>query len=635
MLDVSEREIIIDEELTIEGPGAEKLTISGANEEGEFNGTRIFRIDYEMETEVGLTRISGVTLANGFANYFDDFNPLIGNLPGDQAGRGGAILTRQSIELRGVDLRDNSADVDGGALSTPQSDSSNSFNIEQCIFENNQAGVYIGGNGGAIFFYGGVADELSSVRIVDTLIANNQAAGTGGGAYLGRDEFTQLEIDRTEIVNNTASSAGGIFVTLSEHFFEESHTISRSTISGNMATAFGGFDINQIAGGGKLIISDTTISNNDVISTDGGGRLYLRGDGVEFVNSTISNNTTTQEFDTYVAGGLRIITDFDVAGSEVLIAHTTITKNTGYYGAGLYLEEQGDFTGNIVLDHTVVSDNTAAGGTNVNIFGTVNTTASTYNLVGTSGTGGLTGGTNQISNAPMLSALADNGGFLLPSGARIQTHVPLSGSPLINAGALSGDFPEFDQRGTPFDRVYDDRIDIGAVEAQPGEMPELLGDYNLNGIVDAADYTVWRDTLGAMVSPPFAGADGDGSSTIEQPDYDVWTANFGDTLGTAAGSMAAGAFNASEDKYPLPFGTGRISTRPYSFSGTLVDSQQPTSPLRRELLDLALLDFVSDLDRDTKVYARPVTDDLKSKVDSQDAADAVFDDLSSLQLSAF
>ena len=32
----------------------------------------------------------------------------------------------------------------------------------------------------------------------------------------------------------------------------------------------------------------------------------------------------------------------------------------------------------------------------------------------------------------------------------------------------------------------------------------LTGDYNGNGIVDAADYTVWRDTLGDDRSPPTA-----------------------------------------------------------------------------------------------------------------------------------
>jgi hypothetical protein len=66
-------------------------------------------------------------------------------------------------------------------------------------------------------------------------------------------------------------------------------------------------------------------------------------------------------------------------------------------------------------------------------------------------------------------------------------------------------------------------------------MPELLGDYNLNGVVDAADYAVWRDTLGAAVTA-FSGADGDGNGTVEAGDYDVWRAHFGQTAGVEAGA---------------------------------------------------------------------------------------------------
>src|SRR6185436_16897714 len=39
------------------------------------------------------------------------------------------------------------------------------------------------------------------------------------------------------------------------------------------------------------------------------------------------------------------------------------------------------------------------------------------------------------------------------------------------------------------------------------------GDYNGNGVVDTADYVVWRDTVGQTVTPN-SGADGDGDGTI-------------------------------------------------------------------------------------------------------------------------
>lgn len=53
------------------------------------------------------------------------------------------------------------------------------------------------------------------------------------------------------------------------------------------------------------------------------------------------------------------------------------------------------------------------------------------------------------------------------------------------------------------------------------------GDYNKNTIVDAADYTIWRDTLG---SDTLLDADGDDNGKIEQADYDYWKARFGNVV---------------------------------------------------------------------------------------------------------
>jgi Type I phosphodiesterase / nucleotide pyrophosphatase len=54
----------------------------------------------------------------------------------------------------------------------------------------------------------------------------------------------------------------------------------------------------------------------------------------------------------------------------------------------------------------------------------------------------------------------------------------------------------------------------------------LAGDYNHDGKVDAADYTVWRDTKGSKTD---LRADGNGDGTVDQDDYDVWKANFNAT----------------------------------------------------------------------------------------------------------
>ena len=62
-----------------------------------------------------------------------------------------------------------------------------------------------------------------------------------------------------------------------------------------------------------------------------------------------------------------------------------------------------------------------------------------------------------------------------------------------------------------------------------------LGDYNHNYIVDAADYTVWRDTLGSTTDLR-ANGDNTGASAgkIDQADFLIWRANFGAHLGMRA-----------------------------------------------------------------------------------------------------
>ena len=54
-----------------------------------------------------------------------------------------------------------------------------------------------------------------------------------------------------------------------------------------------------------------------------------------------------------------------------------------------------------------------------------------------------------------------------------------------------------------------------------------IGDYNGNNAVDAADYTVWRDKLGAAGSSLQNRDPANGSGVVSQADYNSWKANFG------------------------------------------------------------------------------------------------------------
>ncbi|MEX2091444.1 MAG: DUF1559 domain-containing protein, partial [Pirellulales bacterium] len=77
--------------------------------------------------------------------------------------------------------------------------------------------------------------------------------------------------------------------------------------------------------------------------------------------------------------------------------------------------------------------------------------------------------------------------------------------------------------------------------ARATPQPLVAGDYNLNGVVDAADYTVWRDRLGATGQPCFGGADGTGNGKITPLDHSVWRANFGATSTDGSAAVSAPA----------------------------------------------------------------------------------------------
>lgn len=90
----------------------------------------------------------------------------------------------------------------------------------------------------------------------------------------------------------------------------------------------------------------------------------------------------------------------------------------------------------------------------------------------------------------------------------------------------------------------------------------LLGDFNDDGVVDAADYTLWRNSVGATgvgLAADVAGPNGMPDGIVDELDYRCWKANFGfalrpngaaqEALGTvpepgcgAIGAVVVGAF---------------------------------------------------------------------------------------------
>jgi hypothetical protein len=52
-------------------------------------------------------------------------------------------------------------------------------------------------------------------------------------------------------------------------------------------------------------------------------------------------------------------------------------------------------------------------------------------------------------------------------------------------------------------------------------------------VVDAADYIIWRKTLG-QVGPDLA-ADGNHNGEVDSGDYTVWSGNYGNIVGSGSG----------------------------------------------------------------------------------------------------
>ena len=113
---------------------------------------------------------------------------------------------------------------------------------------------------------------------------------------------------------------------------------------------------------------------------------------------------------------------------------------------------------------------------------------------------------------------------------------------LISAASVSGTFatttlPTIPGGTLEFDIIYHPtsvEMIVGPDLGGHGT-PPLAGDFNGDGIVDASDYTVWRDSLGQTGTG--LPADADKNGVVDGADYGVWQANFG----SFAGGSGAGA----------------------------------------------------------------------------------------------
>jgi T5SS/PEP-CTERM-associated repeat protein len=109
---------------------------------------------------------------------------------------------------------------------------------------------------------------------------------------------------------------------------------------------------------------------------------------------------------------------------------------------------------------------------------------------------------------------------------------------LTAAGGINGTFDNSTLPDIPgnleFGLLYDAtsvRVEVQIEQLSVG----LTGDYNNNGVVDAADYTVWRDALTAGATSLVNDAT---PGIVDESDFLYWRAHFGETAPIGSGSGA-------------------------------------------------------------------------------------------------
>jgi uncharacterized membrane protein len=136
------------------------------------------------------------------------------------------------------------------------------------------------------------------------------------------------------------------------------------------------------------------------------------------------------------------------------------------------------------------------------------------------------------------------------------TGTPLTGwHDLGIADAISADGTVIAGYGKPNSSGPSAREQGWVMLFEPIEIDPPLGDYNRDGIVDAADYVVWRKLLGDLVQP-CSGPDANCNGFVDNTDYQTWRSDYGRSVianvASAEERQSSAAANVPEPA-SLPF----------------------------------------------------------------------------------
>lgn len=239
-------------------------------------------------------------------------------------------------------------------------------------------------------------------------------------------------------------------------------TVDRCLFFDNSGLAGGAVDLSS----GISRITNSTFHGNR--ASTAGGAVRCRGT-CEFVNCTISSNLAGE------AGGIK------VDSSGCVLAHCIVAGNTATVSPG--------------RSDLYASNPSHISQQGRNLIG-INTGLETLFPTGTYA------GHIEAPLDPRLSPLADHGGAT-------RCHLPLAGSPAIDAAVPLAVGPASDQRG--LSRPLGGTADLGAVEVLP--LGAAVVDTDLDGMDDRLE-GLWGFTVG--IDDGSGDADGDGSTNADE-----------------------------------------------------------------------------------------------------------------------
>lgn len=483
---------VIDEKLTIEGPGRNLLTIE--RDSAAASDFRIFETEVGVELIVRRLTIQGGRAEDGGAFYTRGFTTLNDVLVqdciasgSDQAGgpgtdgRGGAIYHTDIIggfsiynslitgchAQGGEGGNGNGGNAYGGAIYV----NSGGLNLFSTTVENCTAvgGDSTGGDGDAGEAIGGgiyasFLAYLADCQVNTCSATSGQPNGTGsgagshGGGLYGEGAITST--DTTWDGNSCqASTLVGFARGGAVHFApsgSQQMLLTRSVFTGNSATSgtSTGISTGAIHSTGAFTLRESEVANTTATSSGSNPAMavwhvssstcIVERSAIHSGNSggiAITSSTTANMYNTTVSGNSG--GGVWEAAASLGIAFCTIVDNTNTSGGG-GLEVT---TGAVTVRGSIMAGNTGSSAAAADYAVATGTlTDQGGNVIGIEDGSVFTHADTQTGDStapldPVLGPLTDNGG-LTP------THALLTGSPAIDEGGSVG-VPSEDQRNAP------------------------------------------------------------------------------------------------------------------------------------------------------------------------------------------